>query len=63
MKQWIIIRYNNKDFEERIYKTFNNEDEAIKWFDNFTLETPRSHFKEWSYELLDCYGEMLNCTL
>lgn len=63
MKQWLVIRYNNKDFEEHIYKTFNNEEEAIKWFDDFTLETPPSHFKEWSYELLDCYGEMLNCTL
>lgn len=62
MKQWFIVRYN-KDCEEHIYKTFNNEEEAIKWFDDFTLETPLSHFKEWSYELIDCYGEILNCTL
>lgn len=63
MKQWLIIRYNNKDFEEHIYKTFNSEEKAVNWFDDFTLNTAQSHFKEYSYELIDCYGEIINCTL
>lgn len=63
MKSWQVIRYNNIDYEEEIYKTFFDEKTAVNWFDDFCLETPRSHFKEWNYELFDCYGELLNCTV
>ena len=63
MKQWLIIRYNNKDHIEHIYKIFYDEEEAVKWFDNLTLNKPVNHFKRFSYELHDCYGEIINVTL
>ena len=63
MKQWLVIRYNNKDYKEHIYKTFYTEADAVKWFDNLTLTKPITHFKKFSYELHDCYGEIINATL
>ena len=63
MKQWIVIRYNNKDYNEYIYKIFNSEIEAVKCFDDLTLTKPLTHFKKYSYELHDCYGEIINATI
>ena len=63
MKQWLIIRYSNKDYKEKVFKTFNNEVEAVKFFDDLTLNKPLEHFKKFSYELHDCYGEIINATI
>ena len=46
MRQWLIIRYNNKDYKEKVFKTFSNELEAIKYFDDLTLNKPLEHFKK-----------------
>jgi len=63
MKQWLIIQENNKTHKEKIYKSFDNETEAIKYFDDMTLNRQPQHFQKYSYELHDCYGEIINATL
>lgn len=63
MKQWIITQENKLTHKEKVFKIFYNEDEAVKYFDDLSYKRKPSHFKKYSYELQDCYGEILNCTL